>query len=98
MCHERQLVIDILERSVYAHLREIKKGSIKILQRRRSFKKSSENNLKRMIKSDPITTQDLGTPCPFWEIEKQNGIGDVLDKFANFFLEKPYSMILLLIK
>jgi hypothetical protein len=37
---------------------------IKILLRWRSLRRSSENSLKWMIRLNPLTVQDLGTPTP----------------------------------
>ena len=45
-----------------------------------------------LIILNPITVQDLGTPPPDRRVENENGGGETLRKFVDFFAEKPNSL------
>jgi hypothetical protein len=38
---------------------------------------------------DPITVQQPNTPPPIGGFERRDWIGEVVEKFANFYAEKP---------
>jgi hypothetical protein len=59
------------------------------LPRRRLLLRSSENSLIWIIKMDPITVQQPNTPPPIGGFERRDWIGEVVEKFANFYAEKP---------
>jgi hypothetical protein len=59
-----------------------------LLLKKRLLKRIPENNLKWMIKLDPITSQNPGTPPPDRRIENQIWVGERLEKLADFFFGK----------